>query len=134
MGLSLICLRYGICFNGFNLYNGLILNEFLCRHRVGSLNFHLRDILISKQGTILLTMSLKSFTFVFLWSKTWNSNIVYCLQSAAASNRNIYGDQTGEPVQLSGSVLAYSALALFLFTIFYNVLFLTVIQPSIDGR
>ncbi|RVW85440.1 hypothetical protein CK203_039041 [Vitis vinifera] len=37
-----------------------------------------------------------------------------------------------EPVELSGSFLAYSALALLIFTIFYNVLFLTVIQPSID--
>ncbi|KAL6341156.1 hypothetical protein AAG906_032272 [Vitis piasezkii] len=50
-----------------------------------------------------------------------------------ASNQNLAGDQMREePVKLSGSFLAYSALALLIFTIFYNVLFLTVIQPSID--
>lgn len=52
-----------------------------------------------------------------------------------ASNQNLAGDQMREePVELSGSFLAYSALALVVFTIFYNVLFLTVIQPSIDGQ
>ncbi|KAJ9698009.1 hypothetical protein PVL29_007221 [Vitis rotundifolia] len=52
-----------------------------------------------------------------------------------ASNQNLAGDQMREePVELSGSFLAYSALALLIFTIFYNVLFLTVIQPSIDGQ
>ncbi|KAL5566659.1 hypothetical protein UlMin_029823 [Ulmus minor] len=35
--------------------------------------------------------------------------------------------------ELSGSFLAYSAIALVLFTIFYNVLFINVIKPSIDG-
>ncbi|KAJ7959759.1 Protoheme IX farnesyltransferase [Quillaja saponaria] len=35
--------------------------------------------------------------------------------------------------EYSGSFLAYSAVALVLFTIFYNVLFYTVIKPSIDG-
>ncbi|CAI9115661.1 OLC1v1016630C1 [Oldenlandia corymbosa var. corymbosa] len=35
--------------------------------------------------------------------------------------------------QLSGSFLATLATALVLFTIFYNILFITVIKPSIDG-
>nr|CAN70700.1 hypothetical protein VITISV_008768 [Vitis vinifera] len=57
------------------------------------------------------------------------------LSQKQASNQNLAGDQMREePVELSGSFLAYSALALVVFTIFYNVLFLTVIQPSIDGQ
>lgn len=35
--------------------------------------------------------------------------------------------------ELSGSFLAYSAGALLVFTILYNLLFYTVIKPSIDG-
>lgn len=43
-------------------------------------------------------------------------------------------DQTKEEVEeFSGSFLAYTAGALFLLTILYNVLFYTVIKPSIDG-
>ncbi|KAF5725476.1 hypothetical protein HS088_TW23G00198 [Tripterygium wilfordii] len=41
---------------------------------------------------------------------------------------------TQEMTLLSGSFQAYIAGALILFTIFYNVLFYTVIQPSIDGQ
>ncbi|PIN05936.1 hypothetical protein CDL12_21514 [Handroanthus impetiginosus] len=40
--------------------------------------------------------------------------------------------EEGETSEISGSFLAYLASALLLFTIFYNVLFLTVIKPSID--
>lgn len=36
-------------------------------------------------------------------------------------------------VEISGSFLASVAGGLLLFTIFYNILFLTVIKPSIDG-
>ncbi|CAN0901761.1 hypothetical protein LINGRAHAP2_LOCUS21602 [Linum grandiflorum] len=35
--------------------------------------------------------------------------------------------------EIPGSTLAYGVAALFAFTIFYNILFLTVIKPSIDG-
>lgn len=43
-------------------------------------------------------------------------------------------DQTTEEAQdFSGSFLAYTAGALFLLTIFYNVFFYTVIKPAIDG-
>lgn len=44
-------------------------------------------------------------------------------------------DQTtiGEVPEFSVSFLAYSAGALFLFTIFYNALFYGVIKPAIDG-
>ena len=35
--------------------------------------------------------------------------------------------------EISESFLVNSAVALFLFTIFYNVLFITVIKPAIDG-
>ncbi|KAF3972306.1 hypothetical protein CMV_004165 [Castanea mollissima] len=40
---------------------------------------------------------------------------------------------TEEMPEISESFLANSAVALFLFTIFYNVLFITVIKPAIDG-
>lgn len=36
-------------------------------------------------------------------------------------------------LEISESFLALGAGALVLFTIFYNVLFITVIKPSIDG-
>ena len=38
-----------------------------------------------------------------------------------------------EVPEFSGSALAYTTIALFLFTIFYNVLFYAVIKPSVDG-
>ncbi|KAK4408273.1 hypothetical protein Sango_0408300 [Sesamum angolense] len=38
-----------------------------------------------------------------------------------------------ETSDFSGSLLAYIATGLLLFTIFYNVIFLAVIKPSIDG-
>ncbi|XP_011090027.1 uncharacterized protein LOC105170805 [Sesamum indicum] len=38
-----------------------------------------------------------------------------------------------ETSEFSGSFLAYIATGLLLFTIFYNVIFLAVIKPSIDG-
>jgi len=38
-----------------------------------------------------------------------------------------------ETPEFSVSFLAYSAFALLIFTIFYNLLFITVIKPSIDG-
>ncbi|KAJ9164341.1 hypothetical protein P3X46_023931 [Hevea brasiliensis] len=53
-----------------------------------------------------------------------------------ASEVKIARDQTTEeePVpQLSGSFLALLTTALFLFTIFYNILYITVIEPSTDG-
>lgn len=47
---------------------------------------------------------------------------------------NLTRDQGGEEVtEFSASFLAYSAGALFLFTIFYNVFFYTVIKPAVDG-
>ncbi|XP_011006193.1 PREDICTED: uncharacterized protein LOC105112258 [Populus euphratica] len=42
-------------------------------------------------------------------------------------------EMTEEVPEVSGSVLVYTAAALFLFTIFYNIFFLTVLQPSVDG-
>ncbi|KAI3449971.1 hypothetical protein Pfo_006636 [Paulownia fortunei] len=41
---------------------------------------------------------------------------------------------TEETSEFSGSFLAYAASALLVFTIFYNIIFLTVIKPSIDGE
>ncbi|XP_010278964.1 PREDICTED: uncharacterized protein LOC104612988 [Nelumbo nucifera] len=38
-----------------------------------------------------------------------------------------------EMPEFSGSYLAYSAFALLIFTIFYNVFFITVIKPFVDG-
>lgn len=35
--------------------------------------------------------------------------------------------------EISGSIWAYIVSFLFLFTIFYNIIFVTVIKPSIDG-
>lgn len=44
------------------------------------------------------------------------------------------GDEATEEVtEFSGSFLAYTAGALFLFTIFYNLFFYAVIKPAIDG-
>ena len=42
-------------------------------------------------------------------------------------------EATEEVTEFSGSFLAYTAGALFLLTIFYNVLFYAVIKPTIDG-
>lgn len=43
-------------------------------------------------------------------------------------------DQEAEnPLDISGSFLANTAVALLIFTIFYNVLFYSVIKPSVDG-
>lgn len=42
-------------------------------------------------------------------------------------------EMTEEVPEVSGSVLVYTAAALFIFTIFYNIFFLTVLQPSVDG-
>ncbi|KAA8549758.1 hypothetical protein F0562_001224 [Nyssa sinensis] len=51
-----------------------------------------------------------------------------------ASDLNRARDEMKEEVsKYSGSSLAYLAFGLLLFTIFYNVLFITVIKPSIDG-
>lgn len=36
-------------------------------------------------------------------------------------------------IEISGSFLASAAAGLLIFTIFYNILFLTVIKPAIDG-
>ena len=38
----------------------------------------------------------------------------------------------GEMTEISETLLANSAVVLFIFSIFYNVLFYTVIKPSID--
>ncbi|OIW20468.1 hypothetical protein TanjilG_11869 [Lupinus angustifolius] len=40
---------------------------------------------------------------------------------------------TNKKLEISDSFLAYVAASLVLFTMFYNVLFYTVIKPSIDG-
>ncbi|KAJ4970313.1 hypothetical protein NE237_003412 [Protea cynaroides] len=39
-----------------------------------------------------------------------------------------------EMPELSGSFLGYSAFALFMLSIFYNIIFITIIKPSMDGR
>uniref|UniRef100_A0A6N2MKI2 Uncharacterized protein n=1 Tax=Salix viminalis TaxID=40686 RepID=A0A6N2MKI2_SALVM len=51
-----------------------------------------------------------------------------------ASDVKLTRDEVTEEVpEVSGSFLVYTAAALFLFTIFYNIFFLTVLQPSVDG-
>ncbi|KAF8403807.1 hypothetical protein HHK36_011913 [Tetracentron sinense] len=42
-------------------------------------------------------------------------------------------DMRGEMPDFSGSYFAYSAFALVILSIFYNILFITVIKPSVDG-
>lgn len=52
----------------------------------------------------------------------------------AATDLDLTREESGEEVtEFSPSFLAYTAGALFLFTIFYNIFFLTVIKPSVDG-
>ncbi|KAG6789451.1 hypothetical protein POTOM_005549 [Populus tomentosa] len=52
----------------------------------------------------------------------------------SASDVKLTRDEMTEEVpEVSGSVLVYTAAALFLFTIFYNIFFLTVLQPYVDG-
>lgn len=55
-------------------------------------------------------------------------------KKVAAPDMNFTRDQMREDMpEISESFLAYSAFALVVFTIFYNILFYTVIQPSVDG-
>ncbi|XP_021771857.1 uncharacterized protein LOC110736001 [Chenopodium quinoa] len=51
----------------------------------------------------------------------------------ASSIGSLKGQVRDEPPEISGSYLGYTAFVLFLLTIFYNVLFFTVIKPSVDG-
>ncbi|KAB5520442.1 hypothetical protein DKX38_024761 [Salix brachista] len=52
----------------------------------------------------------------------------------SASDVKLTRDEVTEEVpEVSGSFLVYTAAALFLFTIFYNIFFLTVLQPYVDG-
>ncbi|XP_059665289.1 uncharacterized protein LOC132311406 [Cornus florida] len=50
-----------------------------------------------------------------------------------ASELNRSRPEMREAPDFSGSFFAYFAFVLLMFTIFYNVLFITVIKPSIDG-
>lgn len=54
-------------------------------------------------------------------------------QIAASSIGNLAEQAKNEPPEITGSFLRYTAFFLFLFTILYNVLFVTVIKPSVDG-
>ncbi|KAH7543534.1 hypothetical protein FEM48_Zijuj02G0194100 [Ziziphus jujuba var. spinosa] len=56
--------------------------------------------------------------------------IYVCVSSDVKLTRD---QEEEKETEFSASFLAYFAGALFLFTIFYNVLFYTVIKPSIDG-
>ncbi|XP_057515169.1 uncharacterized protein LOC130796790 isoform X1 [Amaranthus tricolor] len=51
----------------------------------------------------------------------------------ASSIGNLAEQAKNEPPEITGSFLRYTAFFLFLFTILYNVLFVTVIKPSVDG-
>ncbi|KMT14502.1 hypothetical protein BVRB_4g072740 [Beta vulgaris subsp. vulgaris] len=51
----------------------------------------------------------------------------------ASSIGNLKEQVKNEPPEITGSFLGYTAFVLFVFSIFYNILFITVIRPSIDG-
>ncbi|KAJ8424750.1 hypothetical protein Cgig2_013531 [Carnegiea gigantea] len=51
---------------------------------------------------------------------------------ASSLNSNLKEQMKAESPEISGSFLAFTAFSLFAFTIFYNILFLTVIKPSMD--
>jgi len=53
--------------------------------------------------------------------------------AASSLNSNLKEQMKDENIEISGSFLAFTAFSLFAFSIFYNILFLTVIKPSIDG-
>lgn len=42
-------------------------------------------------------------------------------------------EEEEELLEISGSFWAYAASFLLIFTLFYNIIFVTVIKPSIDG-
>ncbi|XP_027073360.2 uncharacterized protein [Coffea arabica] len=52
----------------------------------------------------------------------------------ASDLKQVEGQMREETTEISGSFLVYAASGLLIFTIFYNVLFLTVIKPAIDGQ
>ncbi|KAH9605810.1 hypothetical protein KSS87_020404 [Heliosperma pusillum] len=51
----------------------------------------------------------------------------------ASSLANLKVQLRDEPPEITGSVLGYFAFILFVFSIFYNIIFITVIRPYIDG-
>lgn len=51
----------------------------------------------------------------------------------ASSIGNMKEQVRNEPPEITGSFLGYTAFVLFVFSIFYNILFITVIKPSVDG-
>ncbi|XP_021862490.1 uncharacterized protein [Spinacia oleracea] len=51
----------------------------------------------------------------------------------ASSIGNLKEQVKNEPPEITESFLGYTAFVFFMFSIFYNILFITVIKPSIDG-
>ncbi|KAL3529897.1 hypothetical protein ACH5RR_009219 [Cinchona calisaya] len=51
----------------------------------------------------------------------------------ASDLNRVRGQMREATTEISGSFLASVAASLLIFTIFYNILFLTVIKPAIDG-
>ncbi|KAL9234782.1 hypothetical protein vseg_009610 [Gypsophila vaccaria] len=53
------------------------------------------------------------------------------IKASSLSNMNV--QMREQPPEITGSVLGYLTFILFLFSIFYNIFFLTVIKPAVDG-
>ncbi|KAK9673642.1 hypothetical protein RND81_12G180800 [Saponaria officinalis] len=52
----------------------------------------------------------------------------------ASSLENMNVQMREDPPEITGPVLGYLAFILFVFSIFYNIFFLTVIKPAVDGQ
>lgn len=69
--------------------------------------------------------------YFFSYSESYESLILIAASDVNLTTRD--QTTTEEMTEFSPSFLAYTAGALFLFTIFYNTLFYAVIKPAIDG-
>ncbi|THF99883.1 hypothetical protein TEA_021113 [Camellia sinensis var. sinensis] len=83
----------------------------------------------------ILSLSLCVCVSIYIYSCVCNLNFVDGLmnEEEASELDDARVQMKEERPKFSESSLAYLAFALLIFTIFYNVLFITVIKPSIDG-
>lgn len=80
------------------------------------------------EATVVLIYTQKGVWKKILWTDT------NCLLTIAVPDLDLGRDQLREEMpEYSPSFLAYLAFTLLIFTVFYNVLFITVIKPAIDG-